>query len=276
MHSQFCKRCLSSFVMGPAVILAVWFGKSAYEVFSIPLYTLMLAVMGTILSWEWEKMMRRSISSIALIMSLGACICAFVGPDNPSFALWTTLVFSFIVLYKSRGDAVLAFGVSYIYLPLISLVYLYYIDGIIARELVLWLFFVVWATDIGAYATGTYFKGPKICPRISPNKTWAGLVGGIGFAVLVAFVFALYLRDKYTNELPTALVPALVMSAGGLAVIAQIGDFFESYIKRKLNLKDTSNLIPGHGGLFDRVDGLLFAAVAMALTLFGVNHGWFS
>ena len=95
--------------------------------------------------------------------------------------------------------------------------------------------------------------------------------------MLVAYIFSVYLQNKgYSNENGSSfLTKMLVVSAGGLAVVSQIGDFFESYIKRKLNLKDSSNLIPGHGGLFDRVDGLLFASVVLALMVFFVNQGWF-
>lgn len=94
----------------------------------------------------------------------------------------------------------------------------------------------------------------------------------------MAYVFALYLKAyDYLNEEAisfTQIKWVLIVSAGVLAVVSQAGDLFESFIKRKLNLKDSSNLIPGHGGLFDRVDGLLFASVATAVVLFVVNQGW--
>lgn len=109
-----------------------------------------------------------------------------------------------------------------------------------------------------------------MAPKISAKKTWAGLFGAIVFAAAVAYVFAIYL--KAYGMLPADdYVWKLSVSAGILAVIAQVGDFFESAIKRKLGLKDSSNLIPGHGGLFDRVDGLLFAAVATAIVFLFLN-----
>ena len=130
------------------------------------------------------------------------------------------------------------------------------------------LFGVVWATDIGAYAFGRMIGGPKIAPAISPSKTWAGLVGGI---VTVA-VFILVVFTFRTEQWPNQWGIALPLSMAGsvlIAVIAQAGDFFESWLKRRAGMKDSGALIPGHGGLFDRIDGLLPVAI-----LFGGVIAW--
>lgn len=277
MSSQIIKRVISSFIMAPMVILTIWYGKPVYENFSIPVYTIFLALLGTGLCWEWERMILKNTTINTALMTMFVCLCAFIAPDNPTFALWVVLFGALFLFWKSKYNVSLAFGVFYICLPIIALSYLYFVEGMISRELVLWLFFVVWATDIGAYFVGSSLKGPKILPRVSPKKTWSGLFGGVGFAMLVAYVFSIYLQNKgYSSEGGTSfLTKMLVVSAGGLAVVSQMGDFFESYIKRKLGLKDSSNLIPGHGGLFDRVDGLLFASVALSLIVFFVNQGWF-
>jgi len=117
-------------------------------------------------------------------------------------------------------------------------------------ELVLVVLLTVMAIDIGAYFSGRTFGGPKIAPAISPSKTWAGLAGGAAGAALV-----LYLAEKQTGVIGT---PAYVVGLGVLAaIVAQTGDFFESWMKRRAGVKDSGKLIPGHGGLFDRVDGLL-------------------
>jgi phosphatidate cytidylyltransferase len=147
----------------------------------------------------------------------------------------------------------LAFGICYVALAAIAIVTLN------ERGLFLPLLAAVIATDIGAYFSGRTFGGPKIAPSISPSKTWAGLFGGMVAAAL-ASVFALrfILHDEsYFLALST------VFLAGGalVAVVAQAGDFFESWVKRRAGAKDSGNLIPGHGGLFDRVDGLLLAAL---------------
>jgi len=277
MNSQLAKRIISSFVLAPMVVAIVWFGKPIYENFSIPAYSILLAVLGTGLCWEWEHMISRNITINALLMTLSVCLCAFLTPDNPSFALWVVGLSTAFIFWKSRFNIALAFGVPYICLPVVSLSYLYFIEGSISRDIVLWLFFVVWATDIGAYLVGTTVRGPKICPRISPNKTWSGLIGGVGFAMLVAFLFALWMgNDPQEGSVNIPWRILLTISAGILAVVSQVGDFFESFIKRQLDLKDSSNLIPGHGGLFDRVDGLLFAAMGLALFVLCFTQGWFS
>lgn len=124
---------------------------------------------------------------------------------------------------------------------------------------VLGILAIVIATDVGAYFSGRTIGGPKIAPKISPSKTWAGLLGGMLAAGLVsagAFVW-----NTGSAEVRLMLFIAFAIGAV-LAVLAQAGDFFESWLKRRAGMKDSSNLIPGHGGVFDRVDGLLPVAIA--------------
>ena len=113
------------------------------------------------------------------------------------------------------------------------------------------------AADTGAYAFGRLIGGPKLAPFISPNKTWAGLAGGIGMAAIIGVGSALLLNHK-----------AILMLAGLsalLGAVSQAGDLVESWVKRHFGVKDTGNIIPGHGGLLDRVDGLLVAALGVAI-----------
>ncbi|NVD44304.1 phosphatidate cytidylyltransferase [Qipengyuania atrilutea] len=133
---------------------------------------------------------------------------------------------------------------------------------ILPIPVVLGLVAVVIATDTGAYFSGRTIGGPKIAPRISPSKTWAGLGGGALCAGLVAFAF--FYSNVGERAFSTMGLGALFIGAV-LAVVAQAGDFFESWLKRRANMKDSSNLIPGHGGIFDRVDGLLPVAIAGSL-----------
>lgn len=272
MHSNLVLRIFSAIVLAPFVLGSIWFGKSVYEDYSIPLYTILLASFGVGLAWEWSMMFDKKLSSSTMLMALFACLVAFLTEGNPGFALWLSLLGTTLVFWKSNSRLLYSLGTLYICLPILSLGYIYYINDTVSREIVLWLFFVVWATDIGGYVVGKTLKGPKIAPSISAKKTWSGLIGAVLFAMGVAYLFALYLKD-YNYLTPesdisfTQLKIVLISSAGVLAVVSQVGDFFESYIKRCLNLKDSSNLIPGHGGLFDRVDGLLFASVLMALII---------
>jgi phosphatidate cytidylyltransferase len=122
---------------------------------------------------------------------------------------------------------------------------------------------VIWATDIGAYFSGKMIGGPKIAPAISPNKTWAGLIGGIISAMIVAYLVNRYLVDGQVATI-------WILGLGAIcAILAQMGDFAESAWKRHFGIKDASNLIPGHGGVMDRLDGVfLTAPVLMVIIMF--------
>ena len=117
--------------------------------------------------------------------------------------------------------------------------------------LVVWIFVITWAVDTGGYFAGRAYGGPKLAPAISPNKTWAGLYGGVALAALAGGAWVLVVGLSYW----------LLLLAPLFAVAAQIGDLFESWMKRRAGLKDSGNCLPGHGGLFDRIDGMVPVAV---------------
>lgn len=124
---------------------------------------------------------------------------------------------------------------------------------------------VVIATDVGAYFAGRTIGGPKIAPKISPSKTWAGLIGGATLAGLVSAGSFVYQTGEFVLR-PMLFIAFLIGAL--LACLAQSGDFFESWLKRKAGVKDSSNLIPGHGGVYDRIDGLLPVAISAAILWF--------
>lgn len=139
-------------------------------------------------------------------------------------------------------------------------------DPMLGLVAILLLFAVVWATDIAGYFVGRAIGGPKLAPRISPGKTWSGAIGGVVFAVVAAFGVAMLAK------LP-AVTPVLVLAVA-LSVVAQAGDLMESAIKRRFNAKDAGTLIPGHGGVMDRLDGFwaaLLLAVCIGLIRGGVD-----
>ena len=151
-------------------------------------------------------------------------------------------------------------GLLYAILPAFALVAIR-ADLNYGLELILWVFIVTWATDIGAYFAGRTIGGPKLAPTISPNKTVAGLIGGMVAAELFAGLFV------YLFAMPTILY----WVAAPFAFAAQMGDLFESHLKRKAGVKDSGTFIPGHGGAMDRLDGLVVVAV---LTGFLLAMGW--
>lgn len=155
-------------------------------------------------------------------------------------------------------------GAFYVAVPALALVWLR-ADTPEGMQLVIWLLVVIWATDICAYLVGRTFGGPKLAPWISPGKTWSGLLGGVAGASLLGGIAAQWLGAGYW----------LAAAIGGcLAVVGQVGDLFESTLKRQAGVKDSGHLIPGHGGLLDRIDGLVFAAPVFAgLVWLGLRGG---
>ena len=198
-----------------------------------------------------------------LYLSVATALFSLIVGALGSFqiALWVVLAGGMAAMVLARQDAKeigsfwFGLGVFYATLPLLAFLWLRYqsADG---RDLIFWLLFVVWATDIGAYAAGRLIGGPKLAPSISPKKTWAGLLGGMACAALLGVVLSLFYES--VNGAKLALFGAV------LAVVAQVGDLFESGVKRHFNVKDSSGLIPGHGGLLDRIDGLISVSLAVA------------
>jgi phosphatidate cytidylyltransferase len=129
-------------------------------------------------------------------------------------------------------------------------------DPVAGFSALMFILLVVWVTDIGGYIAGRGLGGPKLWPRVSPKKTWAGAIGGFVGSLIIAAGFALFGLGSWG---------ALLALAGVLSVVSQLGDLFESAVKRRFGVKDSSQIIPGHGGLLDRLDGyvaaVLFAAV---------------
>jgi len=277
MHSNLFLRIMSSLVFVPIVLGSIWYGRSMYEDYSIPLFNIFLLCLGAGFAWEWDKMFHKKLTFCSILLTVLSALVVFITEDRPSFSLWLILVATTVLFYKTKGSLLFSFGAAYIGLPLTSLSYLYHTNGHVSREVVLWLFFVVWATDVGGYVVGKCVGGPKLLPKVSPKKTWAGLIGAICFAMSVAYIFALYLKAHGymlgNFEFNTRM---LVLSSGLLAIVSQMGDLFESYIKRRLELKDSSNLIPGQGGLFDRFDGLIFAACTVAAVVFLTGESWWT
>ncbi|MEK6745714.1 MAG: phosphatidate cytidylyltransferase [Pseudomonadota bacterium] len=162
-------------------------------------------------------------------------------------------------------------GLFYVAVPCASIVWMrnLQIENIenAGLYIVLYILFCVWATDIGAYFSGRIIGGPKLAPSLSPNKTWAGLGGGMVAAGITGGLCHLF------SPYPTTVLSSIIFGIV-LAVAAQAGDLFESWIKRRAGVKDSSTLIPGHGGLLDRVDGLMFSVplFAMFVCIFSLSR----
>ncbi len=134
------------------------------------------------------------------------------------------------------------------------------------RETILWVLICIWATDIGAYFVGRTAGGAKLAPRISPGKTWSGLIGGMAWAAVASAV------TGYAFGLGETV--HLALAGAALAVVGQAGDLLESAAKRRAGVKDSGRLIPGHGGLLDRIDGLMAVLVAVAVARLVAGTSW--
>ena len=150
----------------------------------------------------------------------------------------------------------LGWGMLYVGIPSFALLVIAWADV----YLVFWLMLVTWATDIFAYFAGRSIGGPKLAPKISPNKTWAGLIGGMAGAAVVGAVAAWLFGIS-------AELPDFLWLGGPMGLLAQLGDLYESRVKRRLGVKDSGTLLPGHGGVLDRLDGLLPVILATLFVL---------
>ena len=242
-------RVISAAVLAPLALLCVWFGAAAW--------TALLVAAAAGLAWEWAALCgcRAAAWPGALVplVVLVAVLIASAGRDGTALLL---LAAGAAATWLASGRHVpLALGVPYLGLAGVALVWLRS-DGGAGRANVLFLVLLVWASDVGAYAAGRLIGGPRLAPLVSPSKTWAGALGGLAAAALVGSVVAVAAGGRMG-------IAALV--AAGLAVACQAGDLLESWAKRRFGVKDSGRLIPGHGGLLDRLDGLLVAAPAAAL-----------
>ncbi len=229
-------------------------------------FALLLLLAAVVMASEWARLaaspdpaMRRLVLWPSVLLPAAAIVMAMYQSTAASLVLLAAGCAVSAGLAALRGAPVsrAAGGVIYIGLPAVSLLWLRNASEQ-GAALVLWLFFVVWATDTCAYFAGRAIGGPRLAPRVSPKKTWAGLTGGMMGAALVGGLFTL-------GRGGTVLWASALAAA--LAVVAQMGDLFESWLKRRVDVKDSGDLIPGHGGLLDRVDGLLFAAPAFAAAI---------
>ncbi len=247
-------RAVSALVLVPAVLLDVWAGGVWFTVFA--------ALLGVLMAHEWVGLAHRG-NSAQFALHATAALCGAMLPGTagiiPALATIAVLTVLSLLLVRQWGaDPTLwtGLGVPYVGLPALALVVLRD-DANWGLLAILWILFIVWAADTFAYFAGRIIGGPKLAPAISPKKTWAGLGGAMAGAALLSAVIAWF-------AVPGSIGPLMVLAAV-LAVVEQGGDLFESSLKRHFGAKDSGDLIPGHGGAIDRVDGLVAVAVAAAL-----------
>jgi phosphatidate cytidylyltransferase len=247
-------RTFTAVALVPIVLADAWLGGVWFEILA--------AFLGVLIAYEWALIAHGKSSSQFALHALAAICAAMLTPVigiKQTLMVATGIAALSVILVLLRGRKLnhwMAVGPLYSSLPIIALVALRR-DGTLGWEAILWLFLIVWAADVCAYFAGRMIGGPKLAPRFSPKKTWAGLGGAVVGAAVATYAFGQYFA------LPSVL--PLAVLAGGLAVFEQAGDIFESAFKRFHNVKDSGTLLPGHGGVIDRVDGLIAVAIAAAI-----------
>ncbi len=217
-------------------------------------------------SGRWADLSKRVLS--ALVLAPIALVCVWFG--GAAFAVIVAAVMlglavEWLGLCRRTGRALLCpAGLAYVAVAGAAMLWLRG-DPVAGRADVLFLLLVVWAGDIGAYLIGRWVGGRRLAPYISPGKTWSGAMGGLLAAVAAGLVAAHVLSGAATWR-----VVAITAALGG---VAQAGDLLESFVKRRLAVKDSGHLIPGHGGLFDRLDGVLAAAPVAAVLALTLGRG---
>lgn len=250
-------RVASAAILAPLALGAAWLGDWPF--------TLFWGLAAIAVWWEWIGLVEPSGRNVLLATGLCALILqgVLVETGNLSIAIMIVAlgVIAAIVTAGRRAPLV-AGGVVYASALLIATVILRD-DAAFGFAAIVLLFAIVWGTDIGGYFAGRAIGGPKLAAAISPKKTWSGAIGGTVAGVVAAIAVAAMFSIR---NLAMLGIVAFVLS-----VVSQGGDLFESWLKRRFDAKDASGLIPGHGGVMDRLDGFIFASVAAALI--GVARG---
>jgi phosphatidate cytidylyltransferase len=253
---NFLTRVMAALVLAPLAIAAAyaggWLWAALVTLASIGLYVEWLTVVGEarqmrVVAWGAVALVLAGfclaaghVDAALLVLALGLAVTALLAPER---RIWVATGFGYAAAAEMAS----------------VLVRLDRTYGFVALMLIL---LVVWVTDIGGYFAGRGIGGPKLWPRISPKKTWAGAIGGFAASLAVAGGFAAFDLGKTG--------PLLLLSAV-LSMASQLGDLFESAVKRRFGVKDSSHIIPGHGGLLDRLDGFVAAVVLAAI--FGFLRG---
>jgi phosphatidate cytidylyltransferase len=258
LGSDFSTRLVSGIAMAVIAAGALAAGAAAFNA--------LVFVLAVVLSWEWGRLVHGRGAEIVIAVHVGAAALAvglaalgFVGLGLLALPIGAILA---ALLSLGRHSLFAALGVFYATLPAVTLIWLRS-DPTYGLRAAVFVILVVIAADTGAFLAGRGLAGPKLWPSVSPNKTWAGLFGGVLAGGITGALMAL--------SVPGSSALRLGATAAVLAFLAQIGDLMESAMKRRFGAKDTSALIPGHGGIMDRLDGLVIAATAAGLTGFFVD-----
>ena len=251
-------RAATALLFAAICIPPLYFGGWAWAV--------LVALLGGRMMWEWVRMSDPMPTRPAFIIPIVGVViaCFYMAQQNLLFALITAGIATILAaLERSRRGGLLwsSLGYLYIVIPSMAIVGIRGIENGFATEgftKLIYVILIVVAADVGAYFGGSYFKGPKLSPKLSPNKTWSGFFSGLTFGALlgggVGHIIGLGFPLGFGLAIP-------------IVILSVLGDLLESGLKRRLNVKDAGELLPGHGGLLDRLDSLMMAIVGVVAIL---------
>lgn len=249
-------RIASACILAPAAIFTSWIGGSAFAG--------LVGFICVLMAFEWARMIEaRETSPVFYALAAGAAAALYLAHSGRYEWAYVVCVAAGAVAaaLSRRRRRWAALGAAYILAPCVALVWLR--QGVEnGRGLLLLVFAIVWAADTGGYVGGRLVGGPKLSPAVSPAKTWAGAIGGLIMGAIAAAIGAPLIYDAPLN-------PAYVAIGASLGLASILGDMTESAIKRTFGIKDMSGFIPGHGGVLDRLDGMIFATTAVTAVLYG-------
>jgi phosphatidate cytidylyltransferase len=258
LGSDFTLRLASGAAMGVVAALCTFAGALPFAV--------LVVIVTMLLSWEWGRLVHGREADLVIAVHVGAAGVAAVlaAAGFVGLGLLTLPIGAILALLLSLGPNSLfsGLGVFYAGLPAVALIWLRS-DANLGLTAVVFLILVVVVSDTAGFLAGRLLGGPRLWPRVSPNKTWAGVMGALLASSIVGALFSLAVAHGSAVRLATA--------GALLSMIAQAGDLAESAFKRRFGAKDASSLIPGHGGVMDRVDGLVAAATAVGLASFVID-----
>lgn len=256
----FLRRLVSALILGPLALALLWLGDLVF--------TAWVAAFAAAMAWEWTQMSDRGAPPVAYAIACSTATGAVLlaGQTSLHDALFWGAAGTLAAGVERwrRGWSIDVLGVLYVALSAGLLAGLRAEPGIGLQSVIL-LFAIVWGADSLAYLAGTWIGGPKLIPQASPNKTWAGLLAGLAAGIAAGVAAGILFGLDLPN---VAILAALV------AIAAVLGDLAMSLFKRSFGVKDSGTLIPGHGGVLDRVDALMLAVIVFVLAQRFIPLGW--